>query len=689
MIAAIFTIVAIWYINNKRKREEKKIPDKNVMDKLDADGIPILAISIETVAMSKLELTFEITILVLTVVSLVLLVAPFLDIGGFPDRVVQIFSWTDLYISTSFALDIIRRTCTQIGEGKEFIDWKHWCYNIWWEILALLTDLPGLMDTNTSTVMSVLSIAKIGRFFRVFRLFKLLRIVRFYRNLTSQDKLVTLMVTHPGFYLTIFTVVFVLLTAVFLKMLDQSSNAVFIRLDNIIWYNIITVTTLGYGDITAVTVLARILGLIVLCIGMGVIGTISGNIATGLLSIGGMDDKIKKISLDNSNRFIAFKNMMEECWKAYNPLLHAIPFVFLTKSEWGSREMNSVTTQNISQPTLDRRSSKQYTGFGARKSTLAQSRKLSNRISGILSGDSTGNTASTNTNIVRYRFEFDIQEIKSLLTTPVNRDTYIQKRIDRLDKGTKNRVNNIYNEILTDNDGYLEPKCALDLLLRSFKVNRQFDARKYYKIMNELCDIIFCEPVQNTLYLEKIFGIMETKVSFLEKRLDTKKSFASLSYTRGDNGATTVGSVFNRLCMIDPVDKKISTVETVLKRYGIMKLIDSNYLLTELHHLILRYDRLENIIWAIHNLILKSDRSVKLPEPIIVMSQKKRNVDPQPLPTYVTDLNQLDPFKIHVTKFNIDLSPHKQSSTSVKKDSSHRPSIMTSNTASRKQTLFY
>lgn len=48
------------------------------------------------------EMAFEVIILIITVVSLVLLVIPYVDIEGFPNTTLNIFSWVDLYISYNY-----------------------------------------------------------------------------------------------------------------------------------------------------------------------------------------------------------------------------------------------------------------------------------------------------------------------------------------------------------------------------------------------------------------------------------------------------------------------------------------------------------------------------------------------------------------------------------------------------------
>lgn len=115
-----------------------------------------------------------------------------------------------------------------------------------------------------------------------------------------------------------------------------------------------------------------------------------------------------------------------------------------------------------------------------------------------------------------------------------------------------------------------------------------------------------------------------------------------------DDEKTNQLNLFSQLCLKDPLDTKTTDVENALKKHGIMKLIDSNYLLTELHLLILKYDRIQNILWCLHNLELTDEAKANLPEPEVLYTQKKRNMEAQPIPTYSESYLTLDPFQITV-----------------------------------------
>jgi len=50
-----------------------------------------------------------------------------------------------------------------------------------------------------------------------------------------------------------------------------------------VWYTIVTISTVGYGDQYPVTDLGRILGSIIIMIGVGVFGTLTGHLAQAFI----------------------------------------------------------------------------------------------------------------------------------------------------------------------------------------------------------------------------------------------------------------------------------------------------------------------------------------------------------------------------------------------------------------------
>jgi voltage-gated potassium channel len=59
--------------------------------------------------------------------------------------------------------------------------------------------------------------------------------------------------------------------------------------DDAVWYSLVTMSTVGYGDRFPVTDLGRLFGALTIVVGVGVFGTLTGFLANTFLSPGGGD----------------------------------------------------------------------------------------------------------------------------------------------------------------------------------------------------------------------------------------------------------------------------------------------------------------------------------------------------------------------------------------------------------------
>ncbi len=96
------------------------------------------------------------------------------------------------------------------------------------------------------------------------------------------DKTETLL-SNPSVKLGI--VVFILLIVIVLVIYhsERSTNSRITSLFDAIWYTIVTVTTVGYGDITPTSVLGRVSAMLLLVVGVAIFGILSGKFASFLL----------------------------------------------------------------------------------------------------------------------------------------------------------------------------------------------------------------------------------------------------------------------------------------------------------------------------------------------------------------------------------------------------------------------
>jgi hypothetical protein len=188
-------------------------------------------------------------------------------------------------------------------------------------------EVPGT-NGGLGSVASFLVITKVGRVMRIFRIFKVFRLVRLYNRLSQVDTLMKMMVYNPGNFIMLFLVFFSIICSLILKMLEQHAQVPFQDIYSVLWYTIVTVTTIGYGDLFPTLLSSRIVMTIILLIGMGMIGSVSSNIAARLMTIGKVDEKVKKVKMDNKNRVESYKQVFDKCYVSLNPYVASIMHVF-------------------------------------------------------------------------------------------------------------------------------------------------------------------------------------------------------------------------------------------------------------------------------------------------------------------------------------------------------------------------
>lgn len=142
----------------------------------------------------------------------------------------------------------------------------------------------GLIDL-CSTIPTYLSYFFIGthsflvlRTFRLLRIFRILKLARFIDGAKTL-KLALNASKHKilVFLWTIFTLVIILGT--FMYLIEGESNG-FTSIPKSIYWAIVTLTTVGYGDITPNTILGQILSSIIMILGYGIIA-----VPTGIVSV--------------------------------------------------------------------------------------------------------------------------------------------------------------------------------------------------------------------------------------------------------------------------------------------------------------------------------------------------------------------------------------------------------------------
>ncbi|MGZ3628612.1 MAG: ion transporter [Ktedonobacteraceae bacterium] len=200
---------------------------------------------------------YELFIMALSVLSIFNLIVEFLPIDPYVQNLVVIFDWA---ITPIFLGDFCYRLFSAPSKVGYFFKGGGW--------LDFIGSLP-------------FPALRLARLFRMWRVYRVMRRVGMrnmwaaYRKSRAESALLTVI------FLTIvvleFASIFVLVTE------KNSPNANIKTASDALWWAYVTVTTVGYGDEYPVTNSGRVVGVLLMTIGVGLFGVITGYLANAFL----------------------------------------------------------------------------------------------------------------------------------------------------------------------------------------------------------------------------------------------------------------------------------------------------------------------------------------------------------------------------------------------------------------------
>jgi voltage-gated potassium channel len=207
---------------------------------------------------------YELFILVLTVLSLAIMVLLVLPLS---DATIALLTVYDNVICVVFLLDFFLNLRRAATKREYFIGQRGW--------LDLLGSVPSL---------------GFFRFTALLRLARLSRLARIGRLLRGKKKaeLVQDVIQHRGQYAAFISIVAALIVLVVCSVLvlqfeTRSADANITTGADALWWAVVTITTVGYGDRFPVTGAGRITGFLVMLAGIGIIGALASILASILV----------------------------------------------------------------------------------------------------------------------------------------------------------------------------------------------------------------------------------------------------------------------------------------------------------------------------------------------------------------------------------------------------------------------
>jgi voltage-gated potassium channel len=221
--------------------------------------------------------SYNIFILVLTIFSLAIMVLQLLPVTQAEQDLLRLY---DNVVCVIFLADFAFNLVGARPKRGYFIGQRGW--------LDLLGSIPSLGFIPFTAL------------FRLARLSRLARITRLLRGQAGKD-LVLDVLKNRGQYATFITILLagiVLSTAslLVLEFESRSPDANITTGGAAIWWGLVTITTVGYGDFFPVTLLGRITGVFVMFAGIGIIGALASILASMLVSPGTPEEPAPEVA---------------------------------------------------------------------------------------------------------------------------------------------------------------------------------------------------------------------------------------------------------------------------------------------------------------------------------------------------------------------------------------------------------
>ncbi len=220
--------------------------------------------SMQTAVFKAHSNSYDIFILVLTIMSLAVMALLLLPLSA---ETLQLLRVYDNVICIVFLVDFFGNLAGARPKNAYLVGRRGW--------LDLLGSIPSF------------GIIPVAGLLRLFRLSRLARVSRMLRG-QARERLIKDVLDNRGQYATFITILsaFMVLSVASVMVLQFESRSPDSNITtggDALWWGMVTITTVGYGDYYPVTALGRMTGVFVMFAGVGIIGSLASILASILV----------------------------------------------------------------------------------------------------------------------------------------------------------------------------------------------------------------------------------------------------------------------------------------------------------------------------------------------------------------------------------------------------------------------
>jgi voltage-gated potassium channel len=227
----------------------------------------------------RLSKTFDISIIILIVLNIIAVVV------GTIENIALTYSpvlvWFEVFSIVIFSIEYLLRlwVCTKSKKFRKPIIGRISFILTPLAIIDLVVILPFYLPMFITLDLRFLRIMRMIRLFRLFKLGRYSTASRLLIAVVNEKK--------EELLIAVFTVLLLVLGASSLMYVveHEAQPEAFSSIPAAMWWGIITLTTVGYGDMYPVTILGKLLGAVIALLGVGLVALPAGILASGFESI--------------------------------------------------------------------------------------------------------------------------------------------------------------------------------------------------------------------------------------------------------------------------------------------------------------------------------------------------------------------------------------------------------------------
>ena len=195
-------------------------------------------------------------------------------------RFVSVFGWFEIFSVAVFTVEyILRLWCSvEANRGQHPLIARLRYVVTWPAIVDALAILPFYLPSLFGGID-----LRTLRMLRLFRMVRLLKIGRYSDSLQIMGRVFTRKREEIGITVLAVVLLIVLSSSLMYLAENEAQPDVFGSIPAVMWWAVITLTTVGYGDIYPITILGKTIAGFIALLGLGLIALPTGILASGFM----------------------------------------------------------------------------------------------------------------------------------------------------------------------------------------------------------------------------------------------------------------------------------------------------------------------------------------------------------------------------------------------------------------------